>query len=119
MKGPSLFHSFRFAFNGLGIAFKNERNLRIHFCMAGVVLLFAFILKISKIEWIILLLTITLVIFAELLNTAIEAVVDLICKDEYHHYGKIAKDVAAGAVLLTSLTAVLVGAIIFLPYFIV
>jgi diacylglycerol kinase len=73
------------------------------------------IFKISKIEWLILCITITLVLFGEFINTAIETTVDLYT-EEKNEKAKIAKDVAAGAVVLTSLNAIIVGIIIFVPY---
>ncbi|MDF2514065.1 MAG: dagK [Herbinix sp.] len=92
--------------------------------MAILVLIAAFLLSVSKAELILLLLTISLVLSAEMMNTAIEKVVDLICIDilknqllmeEYNNFAKLAKDIAAGAVLITAIMAAIIGFIIFLP----
>jgi diacylglycerol kinase len=107
--------SFRFALEGLKYAVVTQRNMRIHFLAALGILLISLYLPISKLEVLILLVTITLVLFAELINTAVETVIDMITK-EYHPLAKVAKDVAAGAVLLTAGLAVLVGVSIFYPY---
>lgn len=107
--------SFRFALEGLKYTVVTQRNMRIHFLVSLAVLLTSLMLPISKLEVLILFLTISLVLFAELINTAIEAVVDLVT-EEYHPLAKIAKDVAAGAVLITAGLAVLVGISIFFPY---
>ena len=77
-------------------------------------MIFGFIFKINKYEWAILVLTIGLVISCELVNTAIEAVVDLVT-EEYHPLAKVAKDTAAAAVLIFAFVAVIVGLIIFVP----
>ncbi|WP_044642383.1 diacylglycerol kinase family protein [Risungbinella massiliensis] len=107
--------SFRFALDGLKYTVVSQRNMRIHFLVSLAVLLVSLYLPISKIEVLLLFVTITLVLFAELINTAVEAVVDMVTK-EYHPLAKIAKDVAAGAVLLTAGLAVMVGVSIFYPY---
>lgn len=107
--------SFRFALEGLKYTVVTQRNMRIHFLVSLAVLLISLYLPISKIEVLLLFVTITLVLFAELINTAVEAVVDMVTK-EYHPLAKIAKDVAAGAVLLTAGLAVMVGVSIFYPY---
>jgi diacylglycerol kinase len=107
--------SFRYAIEGLKYAVITQRNMRIHFITALVVLLFSLCLPLSKLETLLLFVSITLVLFAELINTSIEAVVDMVTK-EYHPLAKIAKDVAAGAVLLTAGLAFLVGTSIFFPY---
>lgn len=106
--------SFRNAFSGITQAWKTEGHLRFHFLATGVVILCGFLFHISLTEWLICLCCITLVIAAELINTAIESVVDL-CSPEMHPLAGKAKDVAAGAVLVTAIGAAIIGAIIFLP----
>lgn len=106
--------AFRYAVAGVIYAFKTERNFKIHIFAAIVVLLFAFFLSVSRIEWIILILVICVTITLELVNTAIENVVNLITV-ERHPLAKVAKDVAAGAVLVSSLASVIIGLIIFIP----
>lgn len=114
MKQPPFVHSVLHAVNGLGHVLRHERNARIHLCVAAVVTIVAAWLQLDALRWSILALTIGGVWTAEMLNTAIEAVVDLL-SPEYHDQARIAKDVAAGAVLLMSLTAIVVGVCILGP----
>ncbi|MGL5820652.1 MAG: diacylglycerol kinase [Sarcina sp.] len=107
-----LLNSFNFAINGIIYALRTQRNMRIHFAIALIVLLASFLYDISKLEFIALAISITLVVVAELINTAIESVIDL-NTNHYHPLAKIAKDTAAGAVFLTALNAILVGYIVF------
>lgn len=106
--------SFSFAFKGISHALKNELNIKIHGVAAAVVVLLGFWLHLSRLEWVVILLTIGAVISLELVNTAVERTVDLVTK-EYHPLAKQAKDLAAGAVLFFAFIAVIIGTIIFLP----
>lgn len=110
-----LLHSFRFALEGLKYTLVTQRNMRIHFLTALGVLLLSLLLPLSKTEVLLLFVTIVLVLVTELFNTVVEAVVDMITKD-FHPLAKVAKDVAAGAVLLSAGLAVVVGVSIFYPY---
>jgi diacylglycerol kinase len=110
-----LLRSFVYALEGLKHTVVTQRNMRIHFLAALGVLLLSLYLPMSKSEVLILFVTIILVLFAELINTAVEAVVDMVT-EEYHPLAKVAKDVAAGAVLLTAGLAVIVGISVFYPY---
>lgn len=110
----SVFKSFKFAFDGIGAAFKEEPNLRIHFIFAAVALAAAFLLDFSAIEWLVLAFTIFLVLILELLNTAFEALVDLV-SPEMKSRAKMAKDVSAAAVFLAAALSVVVGLVLFLP----
>lgn len=96
------------AIEGILWAARNERHLRLHFLTAVAVLLAALFFRVSTLEFILLVLAATLVLFAELVNTAIEVLVDLV-SPEYHPLARRAKDVAAGAVLLASGGAVVMG----------
>ncbi|MBI2442458.1 MAG: diacylglycerol kinase family protein [Candidatus Levybacteria bacterium] len=107
--------SFSYASQGWRFAFNNDQNLRIHIVIALVVLLAAFFLKLSLIELSIIIAMITLVFAAELMNTAIERVVDLITK-ERREDAKFAKDVSSAMVLTVAIASVVVGVIIFLPH---
>ena len=100
------------AFSGIAHGFKTQRNLKIQLVAGIVVIILGIILKISNAEWAILMLSVFLVLGTEMMNTAVEAVVDL-CTEEYHEKAKIAKDVAAGAVVLTALNAVIVSYFLF------
>ena len=107
-------NSFTYPIKGLRYAYKNEQNLAFDVGMALVVVIFGFLFKVNKYEWAILVLTIGLVISCELINTAIEAVVDLVT-EEYHPQAKVAKDTSAAAVLVFAIVAIIVGLIIIVP----
>jgi diacylglycerol kinase (ATP) len=111
----SRMNSFSYAFKGVKAAFDSEHNLWIHFSVTVMVILAGFAFNITKYEWLILLLIITIVIVTEFFNTAIETIINLVSPG-YHPLAGKAKDVAAGAVLITAVVALIVGAIIFLPY---
>lgn len=106
--------SFRYAFEGLATALKQEPNMRFHFVVAALSLVAAFYFKLSSVEWAILILTISMVIILELLNTTIEELVDL-ASPNIHPKAKIAKDVAAAAVLWGAIAAIIIGVLLFLP----
>lgn len=112
-----LIRSFGYAKKGIIQAVKQEKNLQIHFLVACFVIPLAFILNFSIIKWCILLLTIGMVICLELINTAIETTINLIT-DEFHPLAGKAKDIAAAAVLFSSVIAVIIGLLLFLPAFI-
>lgn len=103
---------FKYALSGILSAIKTERNLRFHIVIANLIAVFAYFYGISKAEWAVLVLTAFLVIAAELLNTAIEAAVD-VATSEIKPMAKIAKDAAAGAVLVLAIAAILVGVCLF------
>ncbi len=107
--------SFKYAFEGLVAAFKEEPNLKFHFLAGILVIILGLVLKISKADWVTIIILIGLVIAVELTNTAIEAVVNSFV-DRQHLGAKMAKDISAGAVLITALTATIVGIMIFMPY---
>ncbi len=104
--------SFRYAVTGIVHSVLSERNIRIHLVVALYVLYFSRFYSLSRAEYILLLLTICFVIATEMLNTAIETVVDLVT-EAYARLAKIAKDVAAGAVLVAAFSAVAVGVMLF------
>lgn len=116
MKASSFFESLGYAVKGFVAAVKGERNLRFHLSAAGGVTFLGLWLGLKPLEWTALVLIFGVVIAGELINTAIETVVDLICPD-YHPLAKKAKDIAAGAVLILALSALIIGFIIFLPHF--
>jgi len=103
---------FGHAGNGIRYAIRTQMNIRVHLGITVAVLLLGLYLRLSRLEMMILVLTIMIVLAAEMFNTAIETVVDLI-SPEYHPLAKIAKDVAAGAVLVCAVGAVAVGILIF------
>lgn len=107
--------SFKYAFQGIVSALKQEPNLKFHFLAGLVVIIISLLLKISTIDWIIIIILIGFVIAIELTNTAIEAVVDQFVETN-HPGAKLAKDISAGAVLVAALAAAIIGILIFLPY---
>ena len=107
-------NSFKYPISGLRYAYKNEQNLEVDIGIAVLVVILGFLFKISVSEWAILTITVGLVMSFELINTALEAVVDLIT-DKYHPLAKVAKDTSAAAVLILAIVSIIEGLIIFLP----
>ncbi|WKV08836.1 diacylglycerol kinase [Thermoanaerobacterium sp. CMT5567-10] len=112
MKIKKLIDSFNYAIEGIIYTFKTEKNMKIHFTAAILVLILSLFYNFSKLEMIAIIVTISLVLMAEMINTAVETIVDLIT-DEYHVLAKIAKDIAAGAVLISALNAIFVAYLLF------
>lgn len=107
-----LLESFNHAISGIIDAVRTQRNMKIHTLVSVLILLACFLVDLSKLEFLILSLTITSVFVAEMINTAIEAAIDL-NTNYYHPLAKVAKNTAAGAVLITAINAIIVGYIIF------
>jgi len=112
MKAKSLAASFAYAVAGIKYCFLTQRNMRIHTLIAVFTVFLAWQLRFSNIEFLILVITIISVLVAEMINTAIETIVDMV-SPQYHPLAKIAKNVAAGAVLTTATASVIVGYILF------
>jgi diacylglycerol kinase (ATP) len=112
MRTKNAVDSFRFALDGILHGFRAQRHMRFHFFIAVLALLAGVIYGLTRAELLVLLFSIALVLIAELFNTAVEAVVDLVTQ-AYHPLAKHAKDVAAGAVLIAALNAIVVGLILF------
>jgi undecaprenol kinase len=110
-----LLKSLSYAWNGFKTAFAEQPNLRIHVVVALVVIALGFYFNVTSIEWSILLILIGIVLAAELFNTALENLTDLVTK-EYHPLAGKAKDIAAAAVLVLSVVSLIVGFIIFAKY---
>ncbi len=110
-----LWKSFYYAFCGIGSALKEERNLCIHFTVMILVVISGLYFEITKAEWMTCILLFGLVIALELMNTAIEATIDL-CHPSLHPKAKLAKDTAAGSVLIAAIAAIIEGILIFYPY---
>ncbi len=106
--------SFKYAFNGIKKLFITQHNSRIHLTIALLVIIAGFFFHISKTEWFVVVIVTGLVFAAELFNSAIESVVDLI-SPEYHKKAENAKDYAAGAVLIAAIISAIAGLIIFAP----
>ena len=107
-------HSFGYAFRGMGQAFKSEPNMRIHFAIILGVIAGGFLLHISTVEWLVCILCFGLVIGAELFNTSIEKLVDLVSPEYNPKAGKV-KDISAGAVMVCAIISAVIGIIIFAP----
>jgi diacylglycerol kinase (ATP) len=111
-RSPTIFDSFNYATEGIIHVLRTQRNMRIHFLIAATVLVLALWVGVEKIELIALLLSITFVLMAEMINTAIEGAID-VSTTSFDPMAKLAKDVAAGAVLIATLNAVAVGYLVF------
>jgi diacylglycerol kinase (ATP) len=107
--------SFCNAFEGCKHVIRTQRSAWIHAVISVMVLLLAFWLGLKPLEWAIILLVMGLVWAAEFFNTALEVVVDLTSQGEYHQLAKVAKDVAAGAVLITAICSVVIGLLVLGP----
>ncbi len=105
-------NGFKYAVEGVVHVFRTQRHMRFHFLTMVLVLIVSLVLKLKREEVIVLLFTITLVLAAEMFNTAIEAVVDLVTQT-YHPLAKFAKDIASGAVLITAINALAIGFLLF------
>jgi len=109
---PSIFESFNFAIEGIIHVLRTQRNMRIHFGVAIAVLVAALAFDVSRIELVALLLAIAFVLIAEMINTAIEAAVD-VASTSFDPMAKLAKDIGAGAVLIAAVNAIAVGYLVF------
>ncbi|MEH2191390.1 MAG: diacylglycerol kinase family protein [Nostoc sp.] len=111
----NLFVSFKYAWAGISYSFQTQRNFRIHVSVCAMAIALSVFLHLQAVEIAVICITSGLVLALELLNTAIESLVDLTVKQTYHELAKIAKDCAAGAVLVSALVAVLVAGTLLLP----
>lgn len=111
----NLFVSFKYAWAGISYSFQTQRNFRIHVSVCALAIGLSLFLHLRSVEIAIIGITSGLVLALELLNTAIESLVDLTVKQTYHELAKVAKDCAAGAVLVSALVALLVAGMLLLP----
>ncbi|MBW4643061.1 MAG: diacylglycerol kinase family protein [Goleter apudmare HA4340-LM2] len=111
----NLFVSFKYAWAGIVYSFQTQRNFRIHVSVGTLAIALSIFLHLQPVEIAVIGITSGLVLALELINTALESLVDLTVKQTYHELAKIAKDCAAGAVLVSALVAVLVAGILILP----
>jgi diacylglycerol kinase (ATP) len=109
---PAIIQSFNWAFEGVIHVLRTQRNMRIHFALATAVLILAFSYGVTKLELMALLVAISFVLIAEMVNTAIEATIDL-ATTSFDPLAKMAKDIAAGAVLIAAVNAVVIGYLVF------
>lgn len=115
MSRKRLIRSFGYAFSGIACSFACGRNMKIHGTAALIVIATGMLVQVTPLEWAILSLTIFMVLAAETTNTAIEKAVDLVTS-EFHPLARQAKNLAAGAVLLTAVNSIIIAIIIFKPY---
>lgn len=113
-KNVNFFKSLSFAINGIKYCFKMEKHYKFHIFAFILIMILSFLLKLSSIEFIFIIAVSFLVIITEMLNTCVEVIVDMITKD-YNVLAMYAKDLGAGAVLISSILAVIIGLIIFIP----
>lgn len=111
----NLLLSFKYAGQGVSYAFWTQRNFRIHLIIGAIAMSLSLYFQLSAVACSIISLTIALVLVLELLNTALEAVVDLTVGREFHQLAKIAKDCAAGAVLIAAIAALMIACVLLLP----
>lgn len=114
MKNKKLINSFKYAFSGIVTAFKSEKNMKIHFTMMMLVIIFGILLKISLNEWLVCIMLFCMVIGSEMINTAVENVVNLAMPTK-NEVAKNTKDISAGAVLVFAIGSAIIGLIIFIP----
>ncbi|WFA09553.1 diacylglycerol kinase [Tissierella sp. Yu-01] len=112
MKINRIIESFNHAVNGIIWAIKSEKNLKVHYIIAILILGLSLFYDFSRLEFLSLLFAVSLVLISEMLNTAIEKTIDLVT-DEFHPLAKIAKDVSAGAVLIAAVNSIVVGYLLF------
>ncbi|MCK5416311.1 diacylglycerol kinase family protein [Candidatus Parcubacteria bacterium] len=115
IKFKRLLKSFKYAFRGLYKVLREEQNLRVQFFIAFIILLFAWYFHINSVELALLIFVISLVILMEIINSAVERISDIL-KPRINNYVKEIKDIMAAAVMFASVTAIVVGIIIFFPY---
>ncbi|WP_102026992.1 diacylglycerol kinase family protein [Salirhabdus sp. Marseille-P4669] len=108
----------RYALNGIFLTFRTERNFRIHVAFKILVIIVGFFLELSKLEWGIIILCIALVLMAEMLNSALELLIDHLFPNVHPVAGKV-KDIAAGSVLIAAICSAIIGFIIFVPKIII
>lgn len=113
-KNKTLLDSFSHAYDGIKYVFVRERNIHIHITIGILVIILGTLFEINYSEWLTCFILIGIIIAMEMINTSIEAVVDLITTED-NHLAKVAKDASAGAVLFMSMVAAFIGIIIFLP----
>ncbi|WP_145035294.1 diacylglycerol kinase family protein [Paenibacillus sp. Y412MC10] len=108
----SLYRAFGCAMRGILTAVQTERNMKIHIAAALIVFIAAALLQLDRISWLFLVLAVSVVFIAELVNTAVEAIIDLVSPEE-HVLARVAKDTAAGAALVAAVFAVVIGIMVF------
>jgi diacylglycerol kinase len=111
-----IYHKFKYAINGLKIAFTTDNSFKVHFTAAIIIIISGFILHFERFEWIIISIAIGEVLIAELFNTAIEYVVRMFT-DEYHELAEKLLDISAGAVLMAVILSIILAGFVYVPHF--
>ncbi|MGX4669623.1 diacylglycerol kinase family protein [Cerasibacillus sp. JNUCC 74] len=114
MKGKQKFIGFAYAWQGILFVIRNERNFQLHLLAAVIVILAGTLLHLSMLEWVVIIVAITNVLITEMINSALEAIMDYLSL-QFHPAIKKIKDMAAGAVLIAAIAAAAIGCIIFIP----
>lgn len=114
-KNRTFLSSLEFAWSGIKQGVRDERNMKKHLLAAGIAVVAGLLFQVTVVEWLFLLSAIFGVMALELFNSAVENLVDLVCGPRFSDFAKAAKDMAAGAVLLWSVYAALVGLLVFVP----
>lgn len=112
-KGQKFSNTFKNANKGMRLSIKSERNIRIHICVGSLALLLALLLNFSSTKLCIIVMVIAAVITVEMINSAIEFTLDSVYRNKYSKMGGMAKDIAAGAVMVTTISSVVIGLILF------
>lgn len=112
-----IINKFKFAFEGLFFGLRHDRSIKIQFSFGFLAIIIGMVLKISRSDWIVIIIAISLVIVAEFFNSAIETLADVVCNEENIHIKRV-KDLAAAGVLVAAITALILGLIVFKNYFI-
>jgi len=115
MERHRLVESFSCAIEGVLYVLKTQRNMRVHFSAAAVIIVAALVLNISRMELLLICIAIFFVLFAEMVNTAAELTIDLI-SETYHPLARLVKDIGAGAVMISSINAIVIGYLVFAHY---
>lgn len=108
--------SFKHAFDGVIYTIKTQPNFQVHLFFTAIAVIAGFYFDLTRAEWAVIIFVIGLVLIAEMVNTSIEAVIDL-HTEKFHELAKVSKDVSAGMVLVSATIAVITGVLIFLPHF--
>lgn len=117
-KQQNRIEAFKASFSGIKILVREEVNFKIHLMITVLVVILGFVFEISIVEWFVVLLLIGQVLALEAINSAIEAVVDMVAGTKWHPLAKKSKDIAAAAVVIDAMIAVIIGCIIFMPHII-
>lgn len=115
MKNKSLYESFKNAFYGIFQAFKTEKNIKLHYLFALIAIIIGLLLGFNIFEWLVLILTILIVLISEMINTAIEYTINLVCGSKYNEIARYAKDIAAGATLIGAIGSLIIFILLYLP----